>query len=149
MLPSPNGAAICTAVPPDVPLLAACLRNISAVGSWLTVRGYGTPERPVAVLAAGERWPGGSLRPALEDLLGAGALICDQHAQGRGPLSAEAAAAKASYEGTADLAHAVAVGASGRQLIAMGFAEDVGIATDEDASALVPVRDSDGAFACG
>ncbi|MFF0080080.1 2-phosphosulfolactate phosphatase [Streptomyces canus] len=101
------------------------------------------------MIAAGERRPDGTLRPALEDLLGAGALICDLHAQGSGPLSAEATTAKASYEGTADLAHAIAASASGRQLIAMGFAEDVTIATDEDASALVPVRDSDGAFASG
>lgn len=149
VLPSPNGAAISTAVPSGVPVVAACLRNISAVGSWLTAQGHGTVERPVAVIAAGERWPDGSLRPALEDLLGAGALICDLYAHGRGPLSAEAAAAKASYEGTADLAHAVAASTSGRQLVAMGFAEDVAIATDEDASTLVPVRDGDGAFACG
>ena len=149
VLPSPNGAAISTAAPPGTPLVAACLRNTSAVGGWLTTHGYGTPERPVAVIAAGERWPDGSLRPALEDLLGAGALIFELHAQGGGPLSAEAAAAKASYEGTTDIPHAIAATASGRQLIAMGFAEDVAIATDEDVSSLVPVRDGDGAFACG
>ncbi|MEU6146257.1 2-phosphosulfolactate phosphatase [Streptomyces sp. NPDC047081] len=149
VLPSPNGAAISTAVPPGVRLVSASLRNITAVGGWLISHGYGTPGRPVAVIAAGEHWPDGSLRPALEDLLGAGALISDLHAQGAGPLSTEAAAAKAVYEATADLAHAVATAASGRQLLAMGFAEDVAIATDEDASALVPVRDGDGAFACG
>ncbi|MET9896062.1 hypothetical protein ABZZ47_38890 [Streptomyces sp. NPDC006465] len=38
-----------------------------------------------AVIAAGEQRPDGSLRPALGDLLGAGALISDLHAQGAGP----------------------------------------------------------------
>ncbi|MFF3468002.1 2-phosphosulfolactate phosphatase [Streptomyces sp. NPDC002619] len=149
VLPSPNGAAIAAAAPPAVRVVGACLRNITAAGNWLTARGYGTPEHPGAVIAAGELWPDGSLRPAAEDLLGAGALICDLYSQGAGPLSTEAAAAKACYEGTADLAHAVATSASGRQLAAMGFVEDVAIATEEDASALVPVRDGDGAFASG
>jgi 2-phosphosulfolactate phosphatase len=149
VLPSPNGAAIAAAAPPGVRVIAACLRNISAVADWLTSHGYGTPERPVAVIAAGERWPDGSLRPALEDLLGAGALIRELRSQGAGPLSADARAAKASYEGTADLAHAVATSASGRQLAAMGFVADVAIATEEDVCALVPVRDGDGAFTCG
>ncbi|MFF4805637.1 2-phosphosulfolactate phosphatase [Streptomyces sp. NPDC001351] len=149
VLPSPNGAAIAAAAPPEVRVVAACLRNITAVSSWLTSRGYGTPEHPVAVIAAGESWPDGSLRPALEDLLGAGALISDLHTQGVGPLSADAGAARASYEGTADLVHAVAAGASGRELAVMGFAEDVAIATEEDACAVVPVRDHDGAFAPG
>lgn len=130
-------------------MVAACLRSISAVGSRLTTRGYGTSQHPVAVIAAGERWPDGSLRPALEDLLGAGALILDPHAQGAGPLSAEAAAAKAAYEGAADLTHAIAVGASGRQPAATGFAADVAIATEEDVCAVVPLRDGDGALALG
>ena len=149
VLPSPNGAAIAAAAPPDVPVVAACLRNVTAVSSWLTSHGYGTPEHPVAVIAAGERWPDGSLRPALEDLLGAGSLICDLHSQGSGPLSVEAAAAKAAYEGTADIVHAVATSASGRRLAAMGFVADVAIATEDDVCALVPVRDGEGAFAPG
>ncbi|MDQ0905210.1 2-phosphosulfolactate phosphatase [Streptomyces canus] len=73
VLPSPNGAAIAAAAPPGVRVVAACLRNITAVGTWLTCHGYGTPEHPVVVIAAGELSPDGSLRPALEDLLGAGA----------------------------------------------------------------------------
>lgn len=149
MLPSPNGAAIAAAARPQVRVVAACLRNITAVGSWLTAHGHGTPRHPVAVIAAGERWPDGSMRPALEDLLGAGALICDLQAQGAGSLSTEAAAAKAAYEGTADLTRAVASCASGRELAATGFVEDVAIATEEDTCTVVPVRDSDGAFAPG
>lgn len=66
-----------------------------------------------------------------------------------GPLSAEAAAARASYEGTADLAHAVAADASGRHLAAMGFVQDVAIATAEDGCTVVPVRDGDAVFALG
>ncbi|WP_329280958.1 2-phosphosulfolactate phosphatase [Streptomyces sp. NBC_01451] len=149
VLPSSNSAAIAAAAPPKVPVIAACLRNLTAVGGWLMAHGYGTPEHPVAVIAAGERWPDGSLRPSLEDLLCAGALIRDLHAQGAGPLSAEATAAKAAYEGTADLTHAVAASTSGRELAATGFAADVAVATEEDTCAVVPVRDGDGAFAPG
>ncbi|WP_308311057.1 2-phosphosulfolactate phosphatase [Streptomyces sp. GbtcB6] len=130
-------------------MIAACLRNVTAVSSRLVYRGYGSPEHPVAVIAAGEGWPDGSLGPALEDLLGAGALISRLGSQGAGPLSTEAAAAKAGFEGTADLAHAISASASGRELTVMGFAEDVAIATEEDSSTLVPVRDGDNAFAPG
>ncbi|MGW1783131.1 2-phosphosulfolactate phosphatase, partial [Streptomyces sp. NPDC002143] len=149
VLPSPNGASIAAATPREAPLVAACLRNVTAVGTWLTSHGYGTLARPIAVIAAGEQWPDGRLRPALEDLLGAGALISDLHSQGVGPLSAEAAAVKAAYDGTADLARAIANGASGRQLTELGFVQDLAIATEEDACPLVPVRDGDGAFARG
>jgi 2-phosphosulfolactate phosphatase len=149
VLPSSNSAAIAAAAPPHVRVVAACLRNITAVGSRLTARGYGTPAHPVAVIAAGERWPDGSLRPALEDLLGAGGLTSDLHVQGAGPLSAETAAAKAAYEGIADLAHTVAACASGRQLAATGFVQDVAITTEEDTCTVVPVRDGDGAFSPG
>ncbi|HBF83164.1 MAG TPA: hypothetical protein DD420_25570 [Streptomyces sp.] len=147
VLPSPNGAAIAAAAPPGLPVVAACLRNLTAVGSWLTAHGYGTAHRPVAVIAAGERWPDGTLRPALEDLLGAGAVISDLSSQGAGPLSAEAAAAKACCECTSDVMHTIAASASGRELAAMGFSGDVAIAVEEDACTVVPVLDADGAFA--
>ena len=51
-------------------VVGACLRNRAAVARWLQARG-GT----VAVVAAGERWPDGSLRPCAEDLWGAGAVL--------------------------------------------------------------------------
>lgn len=101
------------------------------------------------MIAAGERWPDGSLRPALGDQLGAGALISDLHAQGAGPMSAEAAASKAVYGVTADIRRAVATGASGRELATTGFVEDVAIATEEDFGTVVPIRNGDGAFAPG
>ncbi|MFE4698704.1 2-phosphosulfolactate phosphatase [Streptomyces sp. NPDC056738] len=146
VLPSPVSSTITAAARPGAPVIAACLRNITAVGSWITSHGYGTPERPVAVIAAGEQWPDGSLRPALEDLLGAGALISDLHAQGAGPLSAEAAAARACGECTADIPHAITVSVSGRELALAGSAEDVAIAIEEDTCPVVPVLDGDHGF---
>ncbi|MER5638464.1 2-phosphosulfolactate phosphatase [Kitasatospora sp. NPDC002227] len=134
VLPSPNGSAIAAAADGAV-VVAACLRNATAVGRWLAEHGFGTVERPVGVVAAGERWPDGSLRPALEDLLGAGAVIAALDA---GTPSPEAAAARACYEQTADVAGAVAGCASGVELVSGGFAEDVVIATELDTSVVVP-----------
>ncbi|MFE1291835.1 hypothetical protein [Streptomyces sp. NPDC058751] len=101
--PSPHCNTITDAARPDVPVIAACLHNITAVGNWITSHSYDTPERPVTVIAAGEQWPDGSLRPAPEGVLGAGVLISDLHAQGAGPLSAEAAAARVYGECTTDI----------------------------------------------
>jgi 2-phosphosulfolactate phosphatase len=96
VLPSPNGSAISSAAASGpATVVAACLRNARAAGAWLTRRSLGTPDRPATVIAAGERWGDGSLRPALEDLLGAGAVIAALHDQGSGPLSPEAEAARA------------------------------------------------------
>jgi 2-phosphosulfolactate phosphatase len=64
-------------------------------------------------------------------------------------VSAEAAATKAAYEDTADLTRAIASCASGRELAATGFVEDVAIATEEDTCTVVPVRDGNGVFAPG
>ena len=43
--------------------MAACLRNAAAAAGWALGSGYGTAGRPIAVIAAGERWPDGSLDP--------------------------------------------------------------------------------------
>ncbi|MDP3711246.1 MAG: 2-phosphosulfolactate phosphatase [Mycobacteriales bacterium] len=135
VLPSPNGSAIAAASTGVV--VAACLRNATAVGRWLRSQGYGA-DRAVSVIAAGERWPDGSLRPALEDLLGAGAVIAALSAVS---LSPEAAAAAALYDAMtpASVADAVRACASGQELAASGFGEDVDIAVEIDQSGVVPV----------
>lgn len=144
VLPSPNGSAI-SAAAGEATLVAGCLRNATAVGRWLADRGYGTEQRPIGVIASGERWPDGSLRPALEDLLGAGAVIAALQEREAGPLSPEAAVARGSFHEGPQAAHAVAGCSSGLELVQGGFAADVAIATDVDSSSVVPVLE-DGAF---
>lgn len=145
VLPSPNGSAIAAAADVSV-VMAGSLRNATAVGRWLATHGYGTAERPVGMIAAGERWPDGSLRPALEDLLGAGAVLAVLREHGGGTPSPEAAVAAAAFAGTADVSAAVAASASGRELADAGFASDVAVATELDACTVVPVL-TRGAFA--
>lgn len=159
VLPSPNGSAICAAAAAsivngagEVTVIAGCLRNAAAVGRFL--RGS---SGAVTVIAAGERWPDGSLRPALEDLLGAGAILAALRnldgspapdalrVTGPGTYSPEAEAARACFEATADVAAAVHGCASGRELTEGGFGDDVAIAVEIDACLMVPVL-ADGAF---
>lgn len=135
VLPSPNGSAIAAASTGVV--VAACLRNATAVGRWLGEQGYGV-DRAVSVIPAGERWPDGSLRPALEDLLGAGAVIA---ALASVSLSPEAVAARALHATMtpASIADAVRTCASGLELVGGGFGEDLDIALELDQSGVVPV----------
>ncbi|WP_460718828.1 2-phosphosulfolactate phosphatase [Nocardia heshunensis] len=146
VLPSPNGSAISAAVD-GVTVIAACLRNAGAVGEWIVKQGWGTAEFPVGVIAAGEHWPGREvLRPAVEDLFGAAAVIDAMVALGAGPLSAEARSARNAYVGERDVAGTVTDCASGRELAAIGFGADVAVAVEIDSSSAVPVL-IDGAFA--
>ncbi|MBF6465929.1 2-phosphosulfolactate phosphatase [Nocardia beijingensis] len=146
VLPSPNGSAISAAVG-GVPVIAACLRNASAVAGWIAGRGWGSAQQPVAVIAAGEQWPGrADLRPAVEDWLGAGAVAAALARLGAGPLSPEAHAAAVAHEGIADVAALIRDCSSGRELAGGGFAQDVAVATEIERSQVVPVL-TDGAFA--
>lgn len=139
VLPSPNGSAICAAASATgLPVVAACLRNARAVGHWLRHHGYGTTSAPIGVIASGERWPDGTLRPALEDQLGA-ALVLDTLATVPGGLSVEAAVVLAALSGVPDLPAAVRGSVSGRELVEMGFAADVDVAVRVNTSTVVPL----------
>src|SRR5690606_21324013 len=79
-------------------VLAASLRNRSAVARWLAERLATEPETAVTLVAAGERWPDGSLRPAVEDLWGAGAVVSALLSQGVTSMSPEAHTAAAAFD---------------------------------------------------
>jgi 2-phosphosulfolactate phosphatase len=146
VLPSPNGSAIsAAAASTGLPVVAACLRNASAVGRWLRAQSFGTPTAPVGIVAAGERWPDANLRPCVEDLLGAAAVI-DTMASGDTLLSVEAAVALAALAGVPDVSAAVRGCESGRELLTRGFAGDIELAVDRDSSPVVPLLTA-GAFA--
>ncbi|RJO70935.1 hypothetical protein D5S18_27560 [Nocardia panacis] len=144
VLPSPNGSAISSAVD-GIPVVASCLRNASSVGSWILEQGWGTVESPIAVIAAGEHWPGGQLRPAIEDWFGAAAVIAALAQGGADSLSPEALSACASYQGISDLPALIRESSSARELSSHGFGADVDIALELDASRSVPAL-LEGAF---
>lgn len=137
VLPSPNGSAITADAVADA-VIAGSLRNATAVGQWLSDHGFGRPDRPAVIIAAGERWPNGELRPALEDLLGAGAIIASlAH---RSEHSPEATAAEAAWHDNRDsLGDALRTCSSGRELSEAGYAADVALASEHDRQTTVPL----------
>lgn len=131
VLPSPNGAALSVqaATTPAV-VLTGCLRNASAVARLASQLG-----RTFDVCPAGERWPDGSLRPAIEDWLAAGAILRGLP----GTRSAEAEAAIAAFEASRErLADLVTRSGSGRELVERGWPQDVEMAVALDVSSNVP-----------
>lgn len=137
VLPSPNGSAIAFALADTgAQVVGACLRNASAVARWLAPRLASGAS--VVVVPAGERWPDDTLRPAVEDLWGAGAVIAGLAEPGGDNVSPEAAMAVAAWRAVS-LPHDLTSCASGRELIGVGYADDVEIAAAHDASGVVPV----------
>ncbi|HEX6351594.1 2-phosphosulfolactate phosphatase [Actinophytocola sp.] len=121
-------------------VLAGCLRNASAVAAKaVELAGDG----PIGVVAAGERWKNGdTLRPAIEDYLGAGAIVAA--ITGRTTPSPEATLAALTYR-TAQVAELVTDSISGRELAVAGVPKDVALATEIDVSTAVPVL-TDGVY---
>lgn len=141
VLPSPNGSTIAATLQGSDSVVAiGCLRNANAVAQRLTTaldKG-----RSVAVIAAGERWGhDDSLRPALEDHLGAGAIVSGLVARGYGDrLSPEASAAGELFSTSSDhLGTRLRNCVGGRELRSKGFGSDVDVAAELDASSVVPL----------
>jgi 2-phosphosulfolactate phosphatase len=144
VLPSPNGSAIAFALrDAGCRVVGACLRNAPAVGAWLAP--LVQAGRTVALVPAGERWPDGSLRPAVEDLWGAGAVLESMsRLVDMSLLSPEARAAAAAYDAVRERVPPELRGcASGRELVDKGFADDVDIAGEVGVSEAVPVLEGD------
>ncbi len=142
VLPSPNGSTVATSLAAEGSVVVgASLRNRAAVARWLLPRLR--EGATVAVVAAGERWPDGTLRPAVEDLWGAGALLAALTDAGVGEMSPEAGAAVAAFGVVEDdPLSALRACASGRELGAKGYAADVVMAASLDVSGGVPVLEA-------
>jgi 2-phosphosulfolactate phosphatase len=131
VLPSPNGSELAFRAAAHGAVFCGCLRNPRAVSSAASRHG-----QTIAVIAAGERWDDLTLRPALEDLLGAGAII---HAL-QGNRSPEAEAAQAVFlRFQHSLDATLARCASGRELVARGFAADLRLAAALGVSPTAPI----------
>jgi 2-phosphosulfolactate phosphatase len=148
VLPSPNGSALAFAARQHgaTHVLAGCMRNASATAQAARELAQG---EPIAIIAAGERWHGatGPIRPAVEDLLGAGAILAalDPSAAASAPsCSPEAAAARAAFVAARPRLHeAIASCASGRELIERGWDDDVANCAALDVAAVAAVLDDD------
>lgn len=147
VLPSPNGSTISHALKEsNCKVVAASLRNCAAVARWLAAEVEKDPDAAILLIAAGEKWPDGSLRPAVEDLWGAGAVIDAIRGQLGVSLSEEASVAADAYRSVSGrLDTALTACSSGKELFAMGFPEDVSIASEFDSSTSVPLL-KNGAF---
>jgi len=131
LLPSPNGSRLSLATG-AVPTFCGSFRNFAAVAAAVCTA---SPAGTIVVIAAGERWPDQTMRPAIEDWPGAGAIIkalsCSENSEAR--------LARISYEvAEAELVGMVRDSISGRELIDRGFGEDVEIALEVGSSSSVP-----------
>lgn len=138
VLPSPNGSRLSTHVG-SVKTVAGCLRNASAIGAFVRAKGI----KRVSIIPAGERWTQDeTLRPALEDWLGAGAIISGLV----GSKSAEALAAEKAFAAMkSELSFFLSKCGTGRELTERGYPDDPAYAAELDVSSLVPLL-VDGAY---
>ncbi|WP_310621514.1 2-phosphosulfolactate phosphatase [Flexibacterium corallicola] len=133
VLPSPNGSHIAARANETSTILLGCLRNARAVSNYVREHYQG---KAVTLIAAGERWPDGSLRPALEDLLGCGAIL----SRLEGDFSSEATLASHAFRSARiNLSTLISTSISGRELIEHDFQEDVRISLELNESEHIPI----------
>jgi len=140
-LSSPNGATLCAdAASSGVVVMTGCLRNAAAIADLAAKL---ADDNPIGIIPAGERWGvnRGPLRAAVEDWLGAGAVASALLDLRYGSASPEARLAALTYRSAVaeGLARLVRDCASGRELAAIGFRDDVELAVQLDVSSAVPM----------
>lgn len=130
VLPSPNGAELSLSTS-GIPTLCACLRNAQAVASYAMEIGSN-----ITVIPAGEKWEDGSIRFAVEDMVGAGCVISYL----KGNLSHEAGIMLDMFKQYKNNLHeTIADSVSGTELIEKGFPEDVQLASEINVSNAIPL----------
>ncbi|WP_372468546.1 2-phosphosulfolactate phosphatase [Microbacterium maritypicum] len=139
---SRNGAAVAAAASPEATVLVGGIRNASAVARAVqTVQERRQARTSVAVIAAGEVDAGGVLRFAVEDQLGAGAVILALSDRGIDHTSPDAAVAAEGFRALRGaLRHMIGASGSGREL-----ADGVASTARIDASGLTPTSTTDAA----
>ncbi|MBE2228665.1 MAG: 2-phosphosulfolactate phosphatase [Ignavibacteria bacterium] len=130
VLPSPNGSELSLSSKSRV-TMCACLRNYRVVAEYVN-----SISKSVVVVPAGEKWQNSTIRFAIEDYLGAGALLSEL----KGELSAEAKAAKNLFVALKpDLRRIISGSLSGKELIEKGFPEDVDLALESNKGKTIPI----------
>jgi 2-phosphosulfolactate phosphatase len=138
VLPSSNGSTV-SLLAGNTPVIAGCLRNCRAVAESAMHKG-----KRIAIIPAGERWSNDTLRPCVEDFIGAGAIISFLR---RGAISPEAEIAKTIFENFSDhLYETIKTCVSGKETTTRGKANDIFLAAELNASDCVPLL-KNGAFA--
>jgi 2-phosphosulfolactate phosphatase len=133
VLPSLNGAnCALAAADTGATVVAGSLRNASAAAKFVADSLF-----PVGVIAAGDLALDGTMRPAVEDILGAAAILRLLP----GSRSPEAAVAEAAF--TPHPLGLVRDSASARQLASVGHDDDAEWAGQLDVSTCVPVLAGD------
>jgi 2-phosphosulfolactate phosphatase len=139
VMPSPNGATLTLEASKHCKnVIAGCLRNAGSVAKRAESIGP-----VVSVIAAGERWndDNNSLRPALEDIFGAGAILASFKDKS---FSSESAGAVGLYEKLKNAPEMYLLDSvSGRELVQLGFRCDVEISAQLNVSNCVPVFKGD------
>jgi 2-phosphosulfolactate phosphatase len=146
-----NGAAVAQAASEaGAVVMMGCLRNASAVARAILDEQQRRGERTsVAVIAAGESTgpePDARVRFAVEDQLGAGAIIDALGALGIDHTSPEAAAACEAFRGLRGaVRHLLTASGSGQELLDRDLRDEVLNAAAVDTASVVPVL-RDGTF---
>lgn len=137
VLPSPNGSELSLACG-KATTLCACLRNCKAVAEYaMSIDGN------ITVIPAGEKWNDGSIRFAIEDYIGAGAVISYLN----GTLTPESLIAKELFKSVKNSFSQIIMNCeSGIELREKGFLEDIITANELNISPVVPLLNNNHYF---
>jgi 2-phosphosulfolactate phosphatase len=142
-VPSPNGATCCRYGKDAAGVYIGSFLNVQAIARAVDAKLKATEAKSVTILACGERWHEGSngddgaLRFALEDYLGAGAIIAHLPGYASSP---ECKAARAAFVGARKQLFArLSECGSGVELTEKWYEDDIRIAAHLNSLDVVPV----------